>query len=256
MSLDHCAALVEVGDPDRWATVLAAPVAARAALIPLYALNLEIARAPWASAEPLVAEMRVQWWRDRLAEIGAGGAVPGHPVLAAAAGLVDAGAAAILDRMADARRWDIWREPFADAAALEAHVDATAGGLMWLATRALGAPDAAEGLVRDVAAGQGMAAWLMAVPALAARGRAPLPDPTGSGIAALARAARARLVHARRRRAALPRSAAPALLPAWMAAGVLARAAADPGLVAAGALAPAEAARRLGLLWRALSGRW
>ncbi|MFN6978791.1 MAG: squalene/phytoene synthase family protein, partial [Gemmobacter sp.] len=181
MSLDHCAALVAAGDPDRWATVLAAPVAARAVLIPLYALNLEIARAPWASAEPLVAEMRVQWWRDRVAEIGAGGAVPGHPVLAAAAALVDAGAASILDRMADARRWDIWREPFADAAALEAHVDATAGGLMWLAARALGAPDAAEGMVRDVAAGQGMAAWLMAVPALAARGRAPLPDPSGPG---------------------------------------------------------------------------
>lgn len=252
MSLDHCAALVAAGDPLRWATVLAAPRAARGVLIALYALNLEIARAPWASAEPLVAEMRVQWWRDRLDDIACGGSVPGHPVLEAVAPLVDPPAAALLDRMAEARRWDIGRDPFADAAALSAHIDATAGGLMWLAARALGAPPSAEAAVRDVAAGQGMAAWLAAVPALAARGRAPLPgDP-----AALARAAAARLARGRRARGQVPGRAASALFPAVGAAGVLARAAADPARVAAGTLAPSEAERRARLAWLALTGRW
>ena len=33
-------------------------------LWPIYAFNLEIARAPWVSTQPLIAEMRLQWWRD------------------------------------------------------------------------------------------------------------------------------------------------------------------------------------------------
>jgi phytoene/squalene synthetase len=176
--------------------------------------------------------------------------VPGHPVLEAAAPLIDAAAAAILDRMAEARRWDIWREPFDGADALVAHLDATAGGLMWLAARALGAPDGAEGAVRDVAAGQGMAGWLMAVPALRARGRDPLPEAP----ATLACAARVRLD--RGRQAALPRSAAPALYPAIGARAVLTRVMADPARVEAGALGPSEARRRADLAWLALTGRW
>ncbi len=47
MSIAACAALVERGDPDRFAATMAAPMAARARLWPLYALNLEAARAPW-----------------------------------------------------------------------------------------------------------------------------------------------------------------------------------------------------------------
>ena len=68
MTVDACAALVERGDPDRFAATMAAPVAARAQLWPLYAFNLEVARAPWVTKEPMIAEMRLQWWRDVVAE--------------------------------------------------------------------------------------------------------------------------------------------------------------------------------------------
>ena len=64
MSLDACADLVARGDPDRWQALMAAPVAARAKLLPLFALNLELARIPWATKEPMIAEMRLQWWRE------------------------------------------------------------------------------------------------------------------------------------------------------------------------------------------------
>ena len=37
MSLDACAEIVQRGDPDRFAAVMAAPTAARARLFPLYA---------------------------------------------------------------------------------------------------------------------------------------------------------------------------------------------------------------------------
>lgn len=68
MSIAACAALVARGDPDRFAAIMAAPPAARARLFPLYAFNLEVARAPWVTKEPMIAEMRLQWWRDVLAE--------------------------------------------------------------------------------------------------------------------------------------------------------------------------------------------
>ena len=68
MSVAACAALVERGDPDRFMAVMAAPVALRVRLFPLYAFNLEIARAPWVTTQPMIAEMRLQWWRDVVAE--------------------------------------------------------------------------------------------------------------------------------------------------------------------------------------------
>ncbi len=42
--VNACAAIVQRGDPDRFMATMAAPVAARRVLFPLYALNVEIAR--------------------------------------------------------------------------------------------------------------------------------------------------------------------------------------------------------------------
>ena len=80
MSLQACANLVAKGDPDRFAATMAAPVAARRVLFPFYAFNLEVARAPWVTQEPLIAEMRLQWWADALDEIARGGPVRRHEV--------------------------------------------------------------------------------------------------------------------------------------------------------------------------------
>ncbi|WP_212525633.1 squalene/phytoene synthase family protein [Actibacterium sp. MT2.3-13A] len=255
MSIQACAELVQRGDPDRFLATMAAPVAARARLFPLYAFNLEVARAPWASAEPMIAEMRLQWWRDALAEIGQGGPARRHEVVTPLADLLDAQDAARLDALVEARRWDIYRDPFADFAAFEAHIDATAGHLMWTAARLLGA-DSGEGVLRDFAHAAGVANWLQAIPELEARGRVPLVDGRAEAVAELARAALGRLGRARGRRAELPRTAAPALLAGWQAEGVLRRAAADPARVAEGRLAPSEFRRRGGLLWKGFTGRW
>ncbi|MFZ9133234.1 MAG: phytoene synthase, partial [Gemmobacter sp.] len=42
MSIGHCAEIVAAADPDRFRAALAAPPAARARLLPLWALDLEI----------------------------------------------------------------------------------------------------------------------------------------------------------------------------------------------------------------------
>ena len=69
MSFDACAELVRRGDPDRFLSAMTAPPELRGRLMILYAFNLEVARAPWVASEPMLAEMRLQWWADAIAEI-------------------------------------------------------------------------------------------------------------------------------------------------------------------------------------------
>ncbi|WP_145103653.1 squalene/phytoene synthase family protein [Cereibacter sediminicola] len=254
MTLEACAGLVERGDPDRHAAAMAAPPAARSRLLPLYAFNLEVARAPWVTREPMIAEMRLQFWRDVIEE-AAQGRVRAHEVAAPLAEVIrEAGLPVpLLDAMVEARRRDIWAEPFEDEAAFAAHIEATAAGLMWASALALGAPGHAEGAVRGIGWAAGLAAWLQAVPELEARGRQPLPDGRPEAVARLARRGLARLAEGRRGR--LPAVARPALLPAWQTGALLRLAAAEPGRVASGTLQLSEFSRRWRLLRSAFTGR-
>ena len=234
---------LRTGDPDRFLALMAAPARARGVLSALYAFNLEVARAPWLTEEPMIAEMRLQWWRDALEEIGTGGRVRSHPVTGALAGVLDAEGAAALDRLVAARRFDIYRDAHDSEEAFEAYLDATAGDLHWTAARLLGS--GRQAAVRAVARASGLANLLLAVPALEARGRKPLVDGRPETVRSLALGALNDL------RAARPdRSARPALLATWRAKGILARAARVPARVTAGALEDSDFARRGGLLLR------
>ena len=250
MSLDACAALVQRGDPDRFAAVLAAPVAARARLLPLYALNLEVARAPWVSTEPMIAEMRLQWWRDVVAEPTPRAhevAAPLHALILEAGLPPD-----VLDRMIEARRWDIYRDPFEDQAAMDAYLEDTGAGLMWLSACALGAQPQAEAAVRSYGWAAALAQYLRAIPELAARGRVPLVDGRPQAVTQLALRGLIRLNAARK--ATVPRALRPALLAGWQAEGLLKQAARDPAAVAEGRLQLSDFARRGRLLWQATTG--
>lgn len=258
MTLQACAEIVQRGDPDRFLAAMAAPPVAREMLLPLYAFNVEVARAPWVTAEPMIAEMRLQWWRDTLAEIAEGRPARAHEVAEPLANVMRAAKipAAMLDEAVAARRWDIGREPFADEAVLLDHLDRTGGHLMWAAALALGAPSAAEQPVRDLARAGALASWLRAVPALEAAGRRPLPDARPEAVARLAREGLAWIAAARAARGSVPKPVRPALLPAWQAAPLLAHAAVAPERVRSGDLQLSEFARRGRLLWQAATGRW
>ena len=250
MTVAACAALVERGDRDRFRAVMAAPVHVRAQLFPLYAFNLEVARAPWVTEEPLIAEMRLQWWRD-VVENAASGAARAHEVAGPLHDLIrDFGLPLdVLDRLIAARRWDIHRDPHQDLQALDSYLEDSGAGLMWLAARALGAPDAAEAPVRAFGWASAAAGYLCAVPELLARGRLPLPDAVTPE--ALAGIGLDRLRAARAARKAVPRDIDPALLAGWQTEGLLRQALAKPDRVAAGGLGLSEFARRGGLAWAA-----
>ena len=252
--LNACAAIVQRGDPDRFMAAMAAPLAARRVLFPLYAFNVEVARAPWVTQETMIAEMRLQWWRDAVGEIAAGGPVRRHEVITPLAGVLATDMAAKMDEFVAVRRWDIYKDPFEDAVHFERYIDQTAGTLMWVSARLLG--PAAEDVVRHVGYAGGVAAWLRAIPDLEARGRVPLLDGTGAGVRSLAQGALDRLQTARACRSAVSSDAAPALLAGWQAGAILKQAIARPQDVGAGLLGQSEARKRLSLMVRAATGRW
>jgi 15-cis-phytoene synthase len=250
VSIEACAALVEHGDPERFAAVMAAPAALRGRLFVLYAFNLEVARAPWVTKEAMIAEMRLQWWHDVVGE-----AKPrAHEVAGPLQALILEAElpVAALERMVAARRWDVYPEAFGDGADFDRYLQDTSGGLMWLAAKACGAPKRVEPAARGFGWASGLANFLRAVPELEARGRIPLVDGRPEAVRALAERGLAMIAEARRQRRAL----GPAMLAGWQAEALLRQVVAQPLVVAEGTMGLSEFARRGGLAWAAISGRW
>ena len=63
-----CRDLVRRADPDRFAAVMLAPAGRRDALFTLLAFNQEIAKTREVVSEPTIGLIRLQWWRDAVAE--------------------------------------------------------------------------------------------------------------------------------------------------------------------------------------------
>ena len=251
MSFGACADIVRKGDRDRFLATMAAPTSLRGALFAIYAFNVEVSRAAWASAEPMVCEMRVQFWRDVLALLEAGEAAAGHEVISPLAGVVDLDTVGVLHQVLAARRWDVQGAGFADGAELETYLKDTAGGLMWAAARVIGVHDG-EAAIRKVGYAAGLASWFRAVPELVGRGRAPLPDDDNDAVAELAKDALRRLKLARK---SIPRGARYATRAGWLADRTLGTVAANPAAVAGGWLHISEFSRRTSLLWRVMLNR-
>ncbi|EYD76744.1 Phytoene/squalene synthetase-like protein [Rubellimicrobium mesophilum DSM 19309] len=253
MSLQACAEMVERSDPDRFRVAMAAPPPAREILFPLYAFNLEVARAPWRTREPMLAEMRLQWWRDVVENSAAGETPPAHEVAGPLGALLNAGRLdpAPLDALIEARRRDIEREPFAPDA-LRPYLEGTAGNLLWAGAGGLGEPESSRPAIIQAGYASGLATWLLALPELATHGRG-LAILTPDTIHSLAQDALAALSESRRTRFG---PGIPALRAASLAAAMLKAASRDPDAVLHGRLALPEGQKRLRLLWVTLRGTW
>jgi phytoene synthase len=225
-------ALVRRHDPDRYFATLFAPAQTRPHLFALYAFNYEIARVGEAVREPMMGEIRLQWWREAV-EGARDGRPREHDVARALAEMFASAALPLewFDAMIEARRNDLDPSPFADLAALEAYADATSGNVMRLAARILDADVRYDDLAREAGISYALAGLLQAIPYHAARGAVMLPrdmleaeglsrDDILAGkniglrpvIAPIAERARSRLATARR--LPRPKQALAAFLPA------------------------------------------
>ena len=198
---DDLDGLIRRVDPDRWLTSrFIGDPAARADVIALYAFDHELARARRVGSTPLLAEIRLTWWREVLDQIFMDAPVRRHPGAEALAAAV--------------RRHDLPRAP------LEAMID---GQIDALESPSLDANDAVV--------------WADAVQSSAARLAAVILDPSADpkpiaaagrawGLALLLRAGSAppealraplRLALDEARRARFSIGALPAALPARLA---------------------------------------
>jgi phytoene synthase len=145
---DYCLAQVRQGDRDRYLALLFSPAAARGSLAAIAAFNLELARATAEISESMLGLIRLQWWREAVDEIAAGGATRRHPVVDALA-LATREYRLPVDRllaMISAREEELESAGPPDRAAFDARADATAANLIRLSLMVVGADSAGADL--------------------------------------------------------------------------------------------------------------
>src|SRR6476646_11243538 len=133
--LSRLGELVRQHDRDRYQTALFAPVDRREALFALYAVNYEIARVRESVTEPMLGQIRLQWWRETIAAAFEGGPVRNHIVVEPLTAIIRelALSRAHFERLIDARETDLAEDPPASLAALEDYAEASSARLVYLA---------------------------------------------------------------------------------------------------------------------------
>lgn len=231
--MSRVAELVRRNDPDRFFTGLFAPAEARETLFTLYAFNAELARARDVAREPVVALMRLQWWREVVE-----GARRAHEVAGPLRSALDRGElqASDLSEMISAREVETEPEIATTGEWLD-YLRGTAGALAVAAARLLG--DAEPERLKDPGTAYGVAGALRNIPFQAVRQRCLLPvdclaqhglapadvvaDPKGPTLAAVTRDLAEVGQQLLRQPPKLPRQSLAAGLPAVLARRDLAR---------------------------------
>jgi 15-cis-phytoene synthase len=266
----YCAELVRTADRDRFLSALFAPAQHRAALHALYAFNVEVARVREVAREPLPGEIRLQWWSEVI-NGGRAEEAAANPVASALLTVIERHRLAVpaLTALLDARCFDLYDDPMARLADLEAYGQKTSSTLLTLAAQILAGREggATEPVANPAGIAYAIAGLLRAFPLHASRRQLYVPlellDRHGvepqdifagkssknlrAVLAELQDIARRHLLAAHQQIATLPDAALPAFLPVALVRPSLDR------LVRRDPFAPAELSpwRRQWLIWRA-----
>jgi phytoene synthase len=263
----HCAEVVRTADRDRYLATLFAPLQNRGALHALYAFNSEVARVRELARQPLPGEIRLQWWSDVLSGDRTEEAAA-NPVASALLTTIahhQISPARLID-LIDARRFDLYDEPLARVADLEAYARRTSSVLFALAAQILCGSEV-QAVAEPAGVAYAIVGLLRALPLHAARHQLYVPSETlqrhrvqtadifagrtspglEAALAELRSLASLQLAAARRHMAELPAAALPAFLPLALVRQSLAR------LERSDPFAPVEIApwRRQWLIWQA-----
>lgn len=237
--LSPCAQTVRRLDHDAYLMCLFAPAAHREALFSLFAFNVEVAKTAEVVTQPMLGQIRLQWWRETIDDLAAGRPARHDAVAPLARPLAEGRLSrALFERVIDARERDLDPALPASLDALEAYAEATSGSVVQLMLELLGAQGAAaQGVGKHVGIARALVGLLRAVPFHARQGRVYLPqdllnqyglrrddvlrlrpsEPLNRTVAAVAQAAERHLTAARAENRRVPPGARVALLPAAVA---------------------------------------
>jgi NADH dehydrogenase [ubiquinone] 1 alpha subcomplex assembly factor 6 len=130
-SSSYCSAQVRAHDPERFLISLFAADEDREALHALYAFNLELARIAGLVSEPLLGQVRLQWWREAIEGIYAGAPRRHEVVLALSDAVHERGLPReMFETMITGREIELDSEPPGTMKQLESYLRATSGELV------------------------------------------------------------------------------------------------------------------------------
>lgn len=164
---------------DRYLASLLAPKKFRPQLWALHAFAGEIAMVPLRVSEPMLGEIRLQWWRDTLSGLACSNST-GHPVAEALRPLLQQNSSMVnlFTGMVDARVFDLGGASMPDTQALATYCQKTEGAEFAIAAMILGE---SESLQLDEAAGHagvsyGMSRLLCTLPLQLSHGISFIPS--------------------------------------------------------------------------------
>ncbi len=193
--LGHKAAaeLVRQRDRDRYWSALFAPERLQPGLHALYAFDAGLAHIAAAAKEPMVAQIRLQWWRDAV-DLAAPGTKTGNPVADALTGAIEEYGLPkeSLIALVDARIPEVFGDPPASLQALQVSLCAKYAPVFELAAAILGCrSETCKNAAQHASFAYGMTQTLRALPFQASRGKLMLPpsyfEGRGASLAAVYR---------------------------------------------------------------------
>ena len=163
-------------EPDRYLAALLAPAGCQPDLLALAAFAGELARIPATVSDPMIGEIRLQWWRDAV-EAGLRGETTGHPVADALATTIRTRRLPMADihSIIDARAFDLSGDLHAGDDALEANMAAGEGLLLALGHQIVTGQVLPAGIAAQAGLAYGLARALGRLPALLHNGGFPVP---------------------------------------------------------------------------------
>ncbi len=174
----YCDRLLRRDDVDRWLASLFIPEQARRHVHAVFAFSLEIARAREVVSEPMLGEIRFQWWRDAL-EGTASEDAKANPVAAALLDTIERFnlPKPLFLELIDARLRDLYDDPMESIESLETYTKATSTNLFQLAALILDGEEGGAGLGVGDHAGiaYGITGLLRALPWHSVRGQVFVP---------------------------------------------------------------------------------
>lgn len=173
----YCAESVRRQDRHRYLTAVLAPPDGRKRLLALYALNLELAKASELTSDPMLAEIRLTWWREAVSELYQK-RLRKHMVVEALARseLAEHVPHGDMESLIDIRIEDLESERFASIDDLVRFAEDSAGALARLAIRCLNhGDDDLEAVAGDVGTVWGLVGLMRSLPQCARSRRLYLP---------------------------------------------------------------------------------